>query len=65
MTFMIHTTSDSETRVDIRGTAYTALILARQYEQAGHLVVIETLDKRRYKASEFIRLLVNGTVSEE
>ena len=58
MTFIVYATKDADSKVEIRGTAYTALLLARKYERAGHVVVIETLDKQQYKVHEFIQTLV-------
>lgn len=58
MTFMVHAMKDADRKVEIRGTAYMALMLARRYERTGHDVVIETLDKQRFGTDEFIKSLV-------
>ena len=62
MTFIIRATRDAEMSVDIPGSAFTALILAQEKQNAGYDVEIETLDRRRFRANEFVRVLVNGSI---
>ena len=58
MTFIVRATKNDVSLADIRGSAFTALILAREYERNGYVVLIETPDQKRLDVLQFAKSLL-------